>query len=158
VHSPSRFLSLPQIQRDLGLTRTQILTLIQTGELPAFQILGEWRVERTMLNDLVDRLYERASITKVSIPPEGSGKSPHHGLSVSTDSLAPPSAARTRALTPQQQRVARLLVRGLSNAEIAAQLDLEVSTVKTHISRMLQRLDLRSRHQLMAHLWQSGEI
>jgi len=62
------------------------------------------------------------------------------------------------ALTPQPQRVARLLANGLSNAEIAAWLTVETSTVKTHVSRMLERLDLRDRHQLIAHLWRSGAV
>ena len=61
------------------------------------------------------------------------------------------------ALTPQQQRIGRLLADGLSNAEIAGRLNLQVSTVKTHISRMLQRLNLRDRHQLIAYIWRSGE-
>jgi hypothetical protein len=36
-----RFLTIPAIQRELGITRDQVTSLIQTGALPAFQIFGE---------------------------------------------------------------------------------------------------------------------
>ena len=44
----------------------------------------------------------------------------------------------------------RLVAQGSSNLEVAAELGLSQSTVKTHVSRMLARLDLRSRTQLAA--------
>ncbi len=44
----------------------------------------------------------------------------------------------------------RLVAQGCSNLEVAAELGLSQSTIKTHVSRMLARLDLRSRTQLAA--------
>ena len=61
-------------------------------------------------------------------------------------------------MTPQQQRIAQLVGQGLSNAEIAHRLSLEISTVKSHISRLLQRLDLHNREQLIVQLWRTGFI
>lgn len=147
-----RFLSLSQVQRELGLTRGQVTALIETGALPAFQILGEWRVEYVMLDRLVDRLYEQdADLAPgiVAAPPDS------HPASLTT---APASRAPMDAMTPQQQRIGHLVGQGLSNAEIAQRLSLEISTVKSHISRMLQRLNLHNRQQLIAHLWRTGFV
>ncbi|MBA4862222.1 response regulator transcription factor [Streptomyces sp. PSKA54] len=60
------------------------------------------------------------------------------------------AAARTRlALLPDREReVARAVGRGLSNAEIARELHLALPTVKTHVSRILTRLDLNNRVQI----------
>jgi len=53
-------------------------------------------------------------------------------------------------LTDRELSVLRLVAQGSSNLEVAAELGLSQSTVKTHVSRMLARLDLRSRTQLAA--------
>lgn len=53
-------------------------------------------------------------------------------------------------LTERERDVIRLVARGCSNTEIATVLTLSESTVKTHISRMFAKLELRSRTQLAA--------
>ncbi len=53
-------------------------------------------------------------------------------------------------LTERELSVLRLVAQGCSNLEVAAELGLSQSTIKTHVSRMLARLDLRSRTQLAA--------
>ncbi len=154
VSCKPRYLSLPQLQRDLSLTRAQVMALIEAGDLPAFKIFGEWRVEQEMLGNFIDRLYELAPVRSEDwAEPQPGRVGDRSELSSTVD-----GSPALHTLTPQQQRVGRLLADGLSNAEIAKRLDLEVSTVKTHISRMLQRLDLRDRHQLIAHLWRSGAL
>ena len=59
-------------------------------------------------------------------------------------------------LTPRELEILRLIVDGLSNAEIGAELYITDTTVKTHVTHILQKLDLRDRVQAVVLAYQTG--
>ena len=73
--------------------------------------------------------------------PEPSGPSVHADLS---------------ALTPRELEVLRLLARGLSNSELARHLTVSEATVKTHVGRILAKLNVRDRVQAVVLAYQTG--
>jgi DNA-binding NarL/FixJ family response regulator len=71
------------------------------------------------------------------------GRKPHRDLS---------------ALTQREVEVLQQLGRGLSNAELAAQFHLSEATVKTHVARILAKLQLRDRAQAVVFAYESGLV
>jgi DNA-binding NarL/FixJ family response regulator len=83
---------------------------------------------------LLDRFATRPEITNLAPPP---------GLDL---------------LTEREREVMKLVVRGLSNAEICDELYLSEPTVKTHVGRILMKLGVRDRVQLVVLAYERGLV
>jgi DNA-binding NarL/FixJ family response regulator len=71
---------------------------------------------------------------------------------------AEPTGLEHAQLTEREQEVLRLMARGMSNAEIAAELFLGVQTIKTHVANLLGKLGARDRTQAVIMAYESGFV
>jgi DNA-binding NarL/FixJ family response regulator len=72
------------------------------------------------------------------------------------DRPQPTAAGRVGSVTPREREICQLIVQGLSNKEIAAELNISLPTVKNHVHRVLAKLCLRRRTQLIGALRHSA--
>jgi DNA-binding NarL/FixJ family response regulator len=71
---------------------------------------------------------------------------------------ATPMVRGLDGVTEREREVLRLIARGLSNTEISAHLQVTLATVKTHITRLLAKLEARDRAQLVIAAYESGLV
>ncbi|MGW9074225.1 response regulator [Streptomyces yangpuensis] len=72
--------------------------------------------------------------------------------------VRPAAAAVPSGMTPREREIWQLLATGLDNAEIAAELDISVSTVKNHITGIFGKLGVRDRAQAVIAAYESGLV
>jgi DNA-binding NarL/FixJ family response regulator len=61
-------------------------------------------------------------------------------------------------LTPREREVLTLLAHGLSNADVAGQLSISQATVKTHLARVMMKLEVQEKAQAVAAAYQTGLV
>ena len=86
----------------------------------------------------------------IYVPPELVGRPSADGARPAAETLAAaadsvPSGASPFALTPRQQQVLKLIIKGQSNKEIAAELEVSDNTVKIHVASILRTLGVTNR-------------
>jgi len=104
--------------------------------------------------DVTRRVISRATAGAPAVPTTVSAPGPARGATGSD--VAEPCVVP--GLTERETEVLRLLGRGLSNAEIAGLLFVGDATVKTHVSNVLQKLQLRDRVQAVVWAYEHGVV
>jgi DNA-binding NarL/FixJ family response regulator len=80
------------------------------------------------------------------------------GVYAPAELLQAASGAEARALTPRRREVAELMVKGLTNQEIADVLGIGAGTVKTHVARILEALEVSNRTEAVLALVERGVV
>ncbi|NYJ00086.1 DNA-binding NarL/FixJ family response regulator [Nocardioides thalensis] len=93
-----------------------------------------------------------------SVPAPGPMPAPATPAPTTLPAPDPAGPAWAELLSRREQEVLRCVARGLSNAEIAAELFISIATVKSHVARLLGKLCARDRVQLVVMAFRSGFV
>ncbi|PIM68823.1 DNA-binding response regulator [Streptomyces sp. JV178] len=104
---------------------------------------------------LLDPSVTRALVERFVLDGDDDGRGGGDGESARPGTAAA-DRARLRHLTAREAQVLRLIAEGLSNAELAARLNIAESTAKTHVKRILHKIGARDRAQAVVLAYRSG--
>ena len=90
--------------------------------------------------------------------PIGAPRTPTPGRLVELRSVPMPPPERPSRVSRREAEVLRLIARGLSNAEIGAELFISLPTVKSHVASLLAKLGARDRVQLVVAAYETGFV
>lgn len=135
-----------QSQREKA--REQLSALLAAGHSEGYLrlFLDEGKIMATLLRELLPQLREKALSTYARAILAAFAKEDH-------EPLAEKAAGQTflhEPLSPQEQKVLRLLVAGSSNGEIARELVVSVNTIRTQVQSIYRKLDVNNRVQASA--------
>ena len=108
----------------------------------------------TLPDDLLAAIRVVAARRRAAVAPDH--PPPHRGVRPPPRAVGRRPRRRCDGLTERELEVLALVAKGLSNAEIAAELIMSPATAKTHVSRLLTKLGARDRTQLVMIAYETG--
>ena len=147
------------IRADGGPTRVLILTTFDLDEYVYAALragASGFLVKDTLAADLLSAIRVVAAGDAV-VAPSATRRLLERYVPAAT-ALRHPRVPDPGVLTEREREVLTLIAGGMSNAEIADRLFLSEGTVKTHVSRVLTKLDLRDRVQAVVYAYESGVV
>jgi len=146
------------LRRDPGAPRVLILTTFDLDEY-VYDAMKAGASGFLLKNAPPEQLVESVRAVArgdVLLAPDITRRLIEHYVSAPRRGSEPPP--RLEELTERELEILILVARGKSNAEIAAALFISEGTVKTHVSRVLSKLDLRDRVQAVVLAYETGVV
>ncbi|MEV6521228.1 response regulator transcription factor [Longispora sp. NPDC051575] len=116
------------------------------------------RITRRLLERFAGQFVAAPSDPAAFPPGSGSEGGPDDTGPVAVATIGATGAARLAALTDRERQVLLLVAEGMSNLEIGARLYVAETTVKTHVGRILAKLQLRDRVQAVVLAYETGMV